>query len=234
MPHERWTINTTDGAFGAYVAKPEGAGPWPAIVVLQEIFGVNKVMRDACDRLAAQNGYLSVCPDLFWRIDPNIDITDQTDAEWKQAMELFGRFDADKGVEDIAATITEVRASPECNGAVGTVGYCLGGLLAFLTATRTDSDATVGYYAVGLDNRLGEADRLSHPLMLHIAEDDGFVSKDAQARIKAALANRRGVEIHSYPGRDHAFARPGGKNFNAEDATLANERTAAFFKGHLG
>lgn len=232
MPHERWTIKGADGAFSAYVAKPEGTGPWPGVVVLQEIFGVNKVMRDVCDGLA-RDGYLAVCPDLFWRIEPGIDITDQSEAEWKRAFELFNTFNVDKGVEDIGATIAQVRTSGDCTGKVGAVGFCLGGLLAFLTATRTDSDASVGYYAVGLDNRLVEAHRLSHPLMLHIAQEDGFVPKDVQAKIIAAFASRPDVQLYTYPGRDHAFARPGGKNYDADDAARANERTETFLKKHL-
>ena len=234
MPNERWTIKTSDGEFGAYVAKPEGQGPWPAIVVIQEIFGVNKVMRDTCDRLSADLGALCVCPDLFWRIEPGIDITDQSEAEWKQAFALYNAFDVDKGVEDIGATIAQVRATGETNGKVGAVGFCLGGLLAFLTATRTDADASVGYYGVGVENHLGEAERLHNPLMLHVAEEDGFCPKDAQARILAALKNHPCAEIHTYPGCDHAFARPGGAHWNADAAALANGRTEAFFKKNLG
>jgi carboxymethylenebutenolidase len=234
MPNERWTIKSADGEFSAYVAKPEGPGPWPAVVVIQEIFGVNQVMRDVCDSLSAHSGYLCICPDLFWRIEPGIDITDHSEAEWKQAFALYNAFDVDKGIEDIAATIAQTRASPDCAGKVGAVGFCLGGLLAYLTAARTDSDASVAYYGVGIENHLGEAERLVNPLLLHIAEEDGFVPKDAQERVKAALKNHPGVEIFTYPGRDHAFARPGGQNFDQKDAALANGRTAAFFKQRLG
>ena len=233
MPNERWTINTPDGAFSAYVAKPAGSGPWPAVVVIQEIFGVNQVMRDTADRYAAQ-GYLAVCPDLFWRIQPGIDITDHTEAEWKQAFGYFNAFDVDKGVDDIAATIDRARADQACNGKVGAVGYCLGGLLAYLTATRTDSDASVAYYGVGIETRLDEAEKLANPVLLQIAEEDGFVPKDAQARIRAALENHPRVTLFSYPGRDHAFCRPGGQNFDAKDAELANQRAADFFKRILG
>ena len=133
------TITTPDGAFSAYVARPAAAKA-PAVVVIQEIFGVNAVMRDICDDLARQ-GYLAVCPDLFWRIEPGVDITDQSEAEWKRAFELYNAFDVEQGVEDIAATIAAVRADPGCGGKVGSVGFCLGGLLSFLTATRTDSGA---------------------------------------------------------------------------------------------
>lgn len=232
MAADRMTLTTPDGSFSAYVARPDGQGPWPAVVVIQEIFGVNAVMREVCDNLAGQ-GYLAVCPDLFWRIEPGVDITDHTEAEWKKAFALYNAFDPDKGVEDIGATLTHVRGLPEVAGKVGAVGYCLGGLLAFLTATRTDSDATVAYYGVGIENHLGEAERLNRPLLVHVAEEDGFVPKDAQARIVSALKNHPCVELYTYPGRDHAFARTGGQNFHAEDAARANERTAAFFARHL-
>ena len=202
-------------------------------MVIQEIFGVNAVMRRVCDQLAAL-GYLAVCPDLFWRLQPGVDITDQSQAEWDQALDLMGRFDVDKGVEDIRAVIDRVRGDAACSGKVGAVGYCLGGRLAYLTATRTDSDASVGYYGVGIENYLGEAERLAHPLELHIAGEDGFVPKKAQARIVAALKDHPQATLFIYPGRDHAFARPGGAHFDQADADRANERTAAFFRKYLG
>jgi len=229
---ERITITAVDGgSFSAYVARPAAAVA-PAIVVIQEIFGVNQVMRDICDGLAAQ-GYLAVCPDLFWRIEPGIDITDKSEAEWKRAFELFNAFDVDQGLRDIRATIAEVRENPACNGKVGAVGFCLGGLLAFLTAARTDADASVSYYGVGIESRVGEADKLSRPLLMHIAEEDQFVPKAAQELILKSLKNHPLIEIHTYPGRDHAFAREGGDHYHAGDAAQANARTLAFFKKNL-
>ncbi len=154
---ESMTITTHDGAFRAYVARPAQASA-PAIVMLQEIFGVNDVMRTICDDLAGQ-GYLAICPDLFWRIEPGVDITDQSQAEWDKAFALYNAFNVDAGIQDITATIDLIRADAGCNGKVGAVGFCLGGLLAFLTATRTDSDASVGYYGVGIQNFTAEADK---------------------------------------------------------------------------
>ena len=232
MSGERLTIKTPDGEFSAYVARPAAASA-PVVVVIQEIFGVNQVMRDLTDGYAAQ-GYLAVCPDLFWRIEPGIDITDQSEAEWKRAFELFNAFDVEKGVEDLAATIDQVRDMDGSSGKVGTVGFCLGGRLAYLTGTRTDADAAVGYYGVGIENYLGEAEKLAHPLMLHIACEDGFVPKEAQALIHQKLDNHPQIEIHDYPDRDHAFARVGGEHYNAADAEKANARTLAFFKANLG
>ena len=229
---ERLSISTPDGAFSAYVARPAAARA-PAVIAIQEIFGVNRVMREVCDRLAAA-GYLAVCPDLFWRLEPDVDITDQSKAEWDKAFDLMNRFDVDQGVEDIRGAIDQVRSSAGCDGKVGAVGYCLGGRLAYLTATRTDSDASVGYYGVGIEGYLGEAERLAHPLMLHIAEEDGFVPKEAQALIEGALKDHPQVSLHTYPGCDHAFARPGGAHYDAKAAAQADGRTLAFFKQNLG
>ena len=229
---ETLTINTPDGAFSAYVARPSAAEA-PAVVVIQEIFGVNKVMRDICDGLADQ-GFVAVCPDLFWRIEPGIDITDQSEAEWKRAFELYNAFDVEAGVNDIAATIVATRALPGVNGKVGAVGYCLGGLLAFLTAARTDSDATIAYYGVGIEKHVGEADKLARPLMLHIAEEDQFVPKEAQKVILGALKDHPQIQAFTYPGRDHAFARVGGEHYDATDAGKANGRSLTFFKSNLG
>jgi carboxymethylenebutenolidase len=229
---ERTTIAGKDGTFSAYVARP-AKDQAPAVVVIQEIFGVNQVMRDVTDGLAAQ-GYLAICPDLFWRIEPDIDITDKSEAEWKRAFELFNAFDVDAGVGDIAATIAHIRKDAGCNGKVGAVGYCLGGQLAFLTATRTDADASVSYYGVGLENRVAEAEKLTHPLLMHIAEEDQFVPKPAQAIILAALKDHPNIEVHTYPGCDHAFAREGGEHFDAAAAKLANGRTLQFFQKVLG
>jgi carboxymethylenebutenolidase len=229
---ESATITTPDGAFSAYIARPSTPKA-PAIVVIQEIFGVNAVMRGIADGYAA-DGYLAICPDLFWRIRPGVDITDQSEGEWKQAFELYNAFDVDLGVKDIAAAIAHVREDTGCAGKVGAVGFCLGGLLAFLTATRTDIDASVGYYGVGIEKHVGEADKLADPLMLHIAEEDQFVPKEARKLIVASLKNHPQVDIFTYAGRNHAFARPGGEHFDAADAAKANARTLGFFKKALG
>jgi len=229
---ETISITTSDGSFSAYLARPAKAKA-PAVVVIQEIFGVNAVMREIADGLAAQ-GYLAICPDLFWRIEPGVDITDKSEAEWKKAFALMNAFDADKGVEDIAAVIKYIRAEPSCTGKVGSVGFCLGGKLAFLTAARTDCDASVSYYGVGIEGLTGEADKITRPLMLHIAEEDQFVPKPAQAIILQNLKNHPLVTIHTYAGRDHAFARPGGEHYDEADAKLAGGRTLTFFQANLG
>ncbi|MCZ6848380.1 MAG: dienelactone hydrolase family protein [Alphaproteobacteria bacterium] len=229
------TIDAADGgSFSAYLATPEQASA-PAIVVIQEIFGVNQVMRDLCDTFAAQ-GYLAACPDLFWRIEPGVQLTDQSPEEWARACALMNAFlpDFEKGVGDIQATISHMRGAEGCNSKVGAVGYCLGGSLAYAAACFTDADVSVGYYPVKIEDSLENASNISHPLMLHIAEADGFCPPDAQAKIKEALGSNDQVTLHTYPGIDHAFARIGGDNYHAEAAALANQRSQAFLTAALG
>ncbi len=226
------TITGPDGDFGAYLALPAST-PAPGVLVIQEIFGVNKVMRDICDGLAAQ-GYVACCPDLFWRIEPGIQITDQSEAEWEQAFGLFNAFDVDKGVVDLTATLSQLRGHEACGGKVGTVGYCLGGKLAYLMAARSDADCSVSYYGVGLDELLGEASQITRPILLHVAAKDQFVPPDAQQKIQSGLTGHPQVTLHIYEEQDHAFAREGGEHYDAAAAKLANARTADFFKEHLG
>ncbi|MAU61201.1 dienelactone hydrolase family protein [Parvibaculum sp.] len=230
MSGETITIKGPDGSFSGYLSKPK-SGTGPGIVVIQEIFGVNKVMRDLTDWYASQ-GFVALCPDLFWRIEPGIDITDQTEEEWKQAFDLFGKFDVDKGIVDIGATIDTLR--PMTTGKVGAVGYCLGGQLAYLTACHTSSDASVGYYGVNIQNRLDDAKGIKKPLMLHIAGKDEFVPPEAQEQVVAGLRDNSHVTIHRYPDNDHAFARPGGAHYDKKTADEANDRTVKFFQRHLG
>lgn len=219
-----------DGLFRAYVAKPAGA-PKAAVVAIQEIFGVNGVMRGKADWLARE-GFLAIAPDLFWRLEKDVDITDQSEAEWNKAFDLMKRFDIDAGVNDIQATIDHARGLVS-DGKVGAIGYCLGGLLAYLSATRTDADASVGYYGVNIPNFLVEAENIRAPLMLHVAGKDSFVPPDKQKEMHDGLAGNAHVTLHNYPNRDHAFTREGGKNYDAGDARVADERTVAFFKANL-
>ncbi len=221
-----------DGEFAAYLASP-ASGRGPGVVVIQEIFGVNKVMRDVADAFAAR-GYFALAPDLFWRLEPGVQLTDRTKAEWDRAFDLMNRFDQDTGVKDIQASIGYLRHSVTgCTGKVGAVGYCLGGLLAYLTATRTDCDASVGYYGVNIQDKLGEAERIKKPLMLHIAGKDAFSSPEKQKAVVDGLKNNPLATIHVYPEMDHAFARQGGDHYDKACADLANGRTATFFRQHL-
>lgn len=218
------------GSFAAYRADPEGT-PRGAIVVIQEIFGVNEGIRRKCDHFASL-GYVALAPDLFWRLEPGIDLDPDVEAEFKQALDWMGKFDQDKGVADIEATIRAARDAS--GGKVGVTGYCLGGRLAFMTAARTDADASVGYYAVGVDGLLGEKHAIANPLMLHIAGEDGFVPAATQQAMHEGLDDHPKVTLHDYPGEDHGFATEMGKRRSDAAAQLADSRTEAFFAEHIG
>ncbi|HKW54848.1 MAG TPA: dienelactone hydrolase family protein [Stellaceae bacterium] len=227
------TIRAADGgSFSAYLATPK-SGKGPGIVLIQEIFGVNKVMRDLADGFAAQ-GYTVMCPDLFWRQEPGVQITDKSEAEWKKAFALMQGFNTDKGVDDLKATLASLRKHPASTGKVGSIGYCLGGKLAFLMATRSDGDANVSYYGVGLADLVGEAKNIKKPTLLHVAEKDQFVPPDQQKKVADALRGNKLVAIYTYPGADHAFARVGGQHYDKKSADQANQRTAEFLKKNLG
>lgn len=224
-----------DALFPAYLAAPTGAAT-AAIIVIPEIFGVNQGIRQKCDRLAAE-GYLAVAPDIFWRFAPGVELNPDIEADLQQAFGYFGQYDLEDGVKDIEATIHAVRgglAGQAPVKKVGCVGYCLGGRLAYMAATRTDISASVGYYGVMIDQMLNESHAIANPLMLHIPTADHFVGPEAQAAIHAALDGHPKVTLHDYVGLDHGFATEIGDRRDNVGAVLADSRTAAFFAQHLG
>jgi carboxymethylenebutenolidase len=226
------TIEGHDGAFAAYIARPKTL-PAPAVVVLQELFGVNADIYKHYDELAEQ-GYLAVAPDLFWRQEPGVDLNVTSQADWDHGLRLYQAYDRDAGVKDIKDTIDAVRNLSECNGKVALLGYCLGALMVFMTAVRNDGiDAAVWYHGADTDKYLGEVDGLHAPLLMHLAEEDEFISKAAQAEIKAALAKKPNATVYCYPGQCHAFSRHNGKHYNSAAAHLANGRTSEFLHQQL-
>jgi carboxymethylenebutenolidase len=220
------------GSFSAFLAEPKRQ-PAGAVVIIQEIFGVNEAMREAA-RQVADMGFFAVCPDLFWRLEPGVNLTDKTQAEWDKAFKLMQAFDQAKGVEDLNATLAAARKLPGCNGRAGTIGFCLGGRLAFMMAERSDADVNISYYGVGLDGLLGDLPRVRHPLLVHIAEDDEYFPRAAQEKVIAATAGNPHIATYVYPGADHAFARIGGQHWDARSATIANGRSAEALAHALG
>lgn len=219
-----------DAKFDAYVARPADT-PRAAILVIQEIFGVNAGIRRKCDKLA-EDGYLAVAPDLFWRLEPGVELDPDVEPEFQRALDLMGKFDQDQGIRDIEATIHHIRRE-EGVAKVGCVGYCLGGRLAYMTAARTDVNASVGYYGVGIDGLLNEKHAIAHPLLLHIPTEDGFVDKDTQKAMHEGLDDHPKVTLYDYEGLDHGFATEFGKRRDEKAANLADGRTADFFRENL-
>lgn len=225
------TIKSFDGAeFDAYLALPAG-GYGPGILVLQEIFGVNDYVRSVADWYAA-HGFVALAPDLFWRIERGVQLTDKGD-DWNKAIAFYQQIDEAKAVEDSAAALEFLKRHTACSGRVGAVGFCMGGNLAYLLSTRFKPDCAVGYYGVSIEKSLPEASNLTSPLMLHIAGDDKFCPPEAQRQIHDTFDSNPLVTIHDYPGLGHAFGRNGGEHYDAAAAELANLRTLEFFVNHL-
>jgi carboxymethylenebutenolidase len=228
---DRITIEGRDGAFGAYIARPK-ALPAPAVVVLHEVFGVNADIRKTCEELTDQ-GFIAVAPDLFWRQEPGVNLSVTSEPAWQHGLRLYQAYDRDAGARDVKDTANAVAKLPGCIGRVAVLGYCLGGLMTFLTAARYGVDAAVAYHGGETEKYLGEVNGIDAPLLMHLAEEDEFISKPAQAEIKTALASKPNATVYSYPGQNHAFARHNGKHYNAAAAALANERTSEFLHRQL-
>jgi carboxymethylenebutenolidase len=226
-------IPTLDGedSFPAYVARPSGT-PRGAIIVIQEIFGVNPGIRKKADDWAAK-GYLAVAPDVFWRQKPGVELDSDIPEQFQEGVGYMMKHDFDLGTRDIEAVVHWIRRDQGV-AKVGLVGFCMGGRIAYLAATRTDVDASVGYYGVGIDQMLNEAHAIANPLLLHVPTADGFVSPDAQKAMHEGLDPNPHVTIHDYEGLDHGFAAEHGVRRNEAAASLADQRTADFFATHVG
>ena len=225
------TIEGRDGKFCAHVTWPM-ALPAPAVVVLHEVFGVNADIRKTCDELAEQ-GFIAVAPDLFWRQEPGVDLNVTSEADWQHGLRLYGAYDRDAGAKDVKDATDAVAKMPECTGKVAVLGFCLGGLMTFLTAVRYGADAAVIYHGGDTEKYLAELKGFDSPLLMHLGEEDEFISKPAQAQIKSALADKSRSTVYSYPGQRHAFARHNGAHYDAAAAALANARTSEFLHQQL-
>ncbi|MGX7927555.1 dienelactone hydrolase family protein [Tsuneonella sp. HG094] len=219
-----------DATFHAYVAGSDSDAR-AAVIVIPEIFGVNPGIRAKCDAWARE-GYVAAAPDIFWRFAAGEELDPDVPDQLQKAFDNMSKFDPDACVRDIEALIHWLKRERGCTK-VGLVGFCLGGRMAYMAATRTDIDASVGYYGVMIDQMLGEAHAIANPLMLHIPTADHFVTPDAQSKIHAELDPHPKVELHDYPGLDHGFAAEMGNRRDEDGAQLADARTKAFFAEHL-
>ena len=231
---ENIKITASDGAgtFDAFHVKAPRS-PAGVVVLIQEIFGVNDSMKETA-RQVAEQGYHVLAPDLFWRIRPGVNLSDKSEAEWKEAFDLMNKFDQAKGVQDLKATVATARKLDGSNGKVGTMGYCLGGRLAMMMALESDADVNVSYYGVGLDGLLDGLGKVRAPLLLHIADEDKFFPPEGRAKVVAAAKSHPNVHAYTYPDADHAFARVGGTHWQARAATIANGRSAEALAQALG
>jgi carboxymethylenebutenolidase len=219
------------GSFNGYLALPK-IGRGPGIVLCQEIFGVNANIRSVADQYA-EEGYVVLAPDLFWRIEPGIELGYDAQ-DFERAFELFGQFDTDRGMEDITECVRTLRNRSEVLGKVGALGFCLGGRLAYLAAARSNVDCAVSYYGVTIDDYLHEAKDISVPMALHFAENDQYAPPTTVFKIREALEGHENTEIHTYPGVDHGFSRTESGHYHKTSAALAHQRSISLFRKSMG
>ncbi len=226
-------VATGNGAMGAYVAMPKAGVSAPAVVILMEVFGVNRFIRRIADHWAEQ-GLIALAPDLYWRIRPGIELDPETNGHRDQALATRESLDTDAAQRDVEACVTHLRGMAGCSGKVATSGYCLGGLLAYLSGVRGSADANVSYYGVGIEGYVREAENLKTPLLLHIGGTDPWTPPPVRRALDAALGPIAGVEAHVYDGIGHAFAREGASADVPAARELANGRTLDFYRRTLG
>lgn len=220
-----------NGEFGAHIVQPNIL-PAPAVIVLHEVFGVNADIRQTCSELA-EHGFIAVAPEMYWREEANVNLSVSSEADWQHGLRLNQAFDRDAGARDIRDTAILAAKLPDCTGKVAVLGYCIGGLMTFLTAARFGADAAVVYHGGDTEKYLDETGRIDAPLLMHLGEKDEFISPDAQGQIKAALAEKPNATVFSYPEQYHAFSRHNGAHYNEAAATLAHKRTYEFLNKHL-
>lgn len=231
MPNQWIKISDSPDDFQGYLCVP-ASGSGPGIVLLHEIFGVNGCMREVA-QYYAEEGYLVLVPDLFWRIGPGI-VLGYDEADFQRGLDYSMSLDVDTTIDDVVQALRTLRERPECTGKVGALGFCLGGKLAYLTAARTAVDCAVCYYGVGIEDFLGEAGNVSCPIVFHFAELDKYVPAEARERIIAAFAHHPDFALHVYPDCDHAFASPKRTPYNRPAAMMAHSRSMALFRKVLG
>ena len=225
------SVPLRDGVMGGYLAVPDGK-PAGAIIAIMEIWGVNDTMRRHAHEFA-EAGFLCFVPDLFWRQEAGVELSDSNPEHVKKAFDLYYDFDYDLGVRDMEDTVRHLEQLPECNGKVGAVGYCLGGKLCYLMCCRTDIDCAVAYYGTYIEHNIREVGNLHRPFMLHMAMKDRWVQAEVNDLLERRLSPNPLVTIHKYPGADHAFARHGGRTYSKPEADRALALTVDFFRKHL-
>ncbi len=229
---EMISVTADDGGmFKAYLARPANL-PAPGVVLIQEIFGVNEAMRAHADALA-QEGFVAVVPDLFWRLEPGIELG-YDEAGFQKGREMLGRFDVDAGVRDIDSTLSALRAHTDCTGRAGVVGFCLGGRMAYLAAARSDPEAAISFYGVRIHDYLDEAPSVLCPMILHFGEKDSHVPLETVAPIQNAFIGRGDITFYFYPDGRHGFYNKFRSDYHAQSAELAHTRTVDFLKRSLG
>jgi carboxymethylenebutenolidase len=221
-------LTSAGGTFNGFFAAPQGGGPVPGVVVIQEIFGVNSHMRDMVQRFA-NAGYAALAPDLFHHVGPDIQLG-YTPDDIAKGREIRGKLDNDKTVDDVRAALAALRGRPETKGRkVGITGYCWGGFVTYLAACRLKPDAASAYYGGGIVGFIGEADKLTMPMQFHFGEKDPGIPMAEVEQIKAKVKGKPNVAVFTYKDADHGFNCNDRKSYNEAAAKQAWQRTMELF-----
>ncbi len=227
----RWIdIPAGKDSFQGYLALPK-SGKGPAVIIIQEIFGVNSHIRAVADQYA-QDGYVALAPDVFWRTQPRVELT-YAGADRDKGIELLQKTDAGLAVADIGACAAALRKMPEVSGKVAAIGYCFGGRLAYLAAAQKLIDVGVAYYGGGIQNQLDLAANITAPMLFHYGELDHGIPVDAVGQVQERFAGRDNTELYLYPNADHGFNCTDRATYNQHAAALAHGRTLVFLGTHL-
>jgi len=222
--NKRVRLTAEDGHdLEAYVTEPEGE-PIAGLVIVQEIFGINAHIRAVADSYA-RDGFLTVAPALFDRYEPGLELGYEGE-DLKKAFSLYPKLDLDAAVRDTAAALEYARR--ESGKKCGVIGYCFGGTVAWLAATRLKPDASVVYYGGRIGNFAAEEPQA--PVMMHFGSKDQHIPKEEVDKVATAHPE---VEIYWYDA-DHAFNCEPRPNFDPKSSKLARQRSVEFLKKHLG
>ncbi len=225
-------VTSKNGTFDAYLALPEGGGPAPGVIVIQEVFGVNSHIQDVTRRIA-DAGFVALAPDMFWPLEPGLDLGYEGE-DREKAIALMQQMNVDTAVEDVAASLDALKTRPECTaGKNGVVGFCWGGLMAYLVACRFDPTCAVSYYGGGIATLLDETGNMNNPVMFHFGGQDANIPMDQVEQVKQAVAAKSDVEVHVYPGAQHGFHCDQRASYDEASAKQAWPRTIEFFNKHL-
>jgi len=230
MKTEWVTVPLSDGDMQAYVVTPDGPIKG-AVVAIMEIWGVNDTMKHHAQEFA-EAGFVCLVPDLFWRQEPGVELSDSNPDDIPKAFDLYYQFDYDYGVQDMEETV-EFLSNYAGGVKTGAVGYCLGGKLCYMLCCRTDIDCAVAYYGTYIEHHIREAPNLHRPFMLHMALNDEWVQPPVNDMLERILGANPLVAIHKYPGAKHAFARKGGIPYSKPDADRALDLSVKFFERYL-
>ncbi|MFM0596857.1 MULTISPECIES: dienelactone hydrolase family protein [Paraburkholderia] len=227
----RWIdIPAGNDSFGGYLALPQG-GKGPAVIIIQEIFGVNGHIRSIVEQYA-HDGYVALAPDVFWRLQPRVELTYEG-ADRARGVELMQKLNVGEAVSDIGAAAAALRAMPEVTGKLAAIGYCFGGQLAYLAAAQGTLDGAVAYYGGGIQNKLDEAAKIKVPMQFHYGELDAHIPLSAVGQIQERFAGRADAEFHIYPNADHGFNCTERASYNQRASALAHGRTLTFLAERL-